>query len=1068
MINSIKHELNNRPIAAIDSVLKAFSAKKRATTHIPADGLITLFCQAALSVIKGSKEALSMEKPIDAIFDQNLSREHQHFIAICLLRLLCTNDEWFEKDVQFRVKAFNLFDKVLSADLYKQFNIDLKDQTYDKISKLKDIVPTAESDMRTIITSLNSLDVLSTFRHRFTQIINSALCKAILWPFLQKQLLDVRLAEIFSAVQSYYETKGPRMLQAFQQANKTTANYLLEAEEYGTYYSIQYLGGMAKRLEDLLEKHFSESELSKPAELVVKKSEKKYPFYSEGKDLSLSFIIQNTGPGHAFDIRLKVLKPRGDIQTKWNEINLGALEPTSMVVEIPARVIMPVKSSSIFLQIIWVNFDKSTANKKFEFELEGQRPDIDWETLPKMDPYSLEPVETEDALVGRREIFGDLIARAQAKSIGSSYIFGQKRVGKTSIAKTLKTHLMSANISDYLVVYMEGGEYIGSNSTDTIRTLGERICEIIKYSDRRFADLNIPEFIDTLSPLSKFLDLVLRCVPSYRVLFILDEFDELPIELYKPGPVGDAFFLTMRSISGKQPFAFILVGSENMEFIMSFQGEALNKFQSIRLDYFDREKYWFDFQELVRRPVTGWFEFTEDSFISLYEQSSGNPFFTKLICGRLFKIMVERRDCHVTRSEIEEAAKQALQHDTAANRFQHFWSDGIFETGSNFEEVSMRRRKVLLCLSEAFRQHGIAEKEDIIDRGIKSFMIEASAIESDLREFERRKVLIAKENCYDCNVPFFREWLKERGVSEIITTFSDLDAILLHKKEESEAYVRSDEIVRLINKWGPYKGRRITEDLVRAWLAQFGDNINQRLMFQILKELSFYSSDLIRAKMKEAHGIVVRGLARRIEKGKRKRADILISYLDSPGKSGSQYAKLYADENDIYYTNVVERSRLKEELLRRPGLQALVFIDDIIGTGLTVRDGFYKLNADCGATLRGLRLKLFFISVCGFEEQQTEIEDALVECNLPMNVHVCDLLDASAKCFSDNTRIFPNPKERQQAKNITYQCGVKLVSNAPLGFGDCQAAVVFEQTCPDNSLPILWSESKDWIPLFPR
>lgn len=1068
IISKIKDQLNSRPMVAIDTVLGAFSAEKRRETSVPTSKLRTLFSQAVLSAIKGSEEGLSTDKPIDALFSQDLGRQHQRFVAICLLRLLCTNDEWFEKSPQFRVRAFSLFDKVISADLYKQFNVQVKEQTYEKESKLKDVVLKAESEIQTVISSLNSLDVISTFRHRFTQTINSDLCKAILWPFLERHLLDVRLAEIFSLVQEYCETEGPGMLQAYQKASESLDIYLLEAEQNGTYYSHQYLGGMAKKVGSLLRKHFNQSDLSKPATLVVKRSEKKYPFHTRGNDVSLSFVIQNDGPGHAFDVRLKVLSRKGDIQTEYDELNLGRLNPTSVVVEIPARVRTPVETFSMPLQISWVNFDKSTATKKFEFELEGQRFDIAWESLAEADPYSLEPVETEDELVGRRDILRELIALAQAKSVGSSYIFGQKRVGKTSVVKTLNTLLISSNPSDYLVVYLEGGEYIRPDPSDTIHDLGEKICETIKKSDKRFACLDIPEFTDALSPLTTFLDYVLRVVPSYRILFILDEFDELSLELYKPGPIGDAFFLTLRSISGKRPFAFILVGGEKMEFIMSCQGDALNKFQSIGLDYFDREQHWSDFEELVRRPVADWLELSQDALLALYEHTSGNPFFTKLICGRLFKMMTERRDCYITRSEIDEAAKQTLEHDAHSHRFMHFWTDGIFETGSRLEEVSMCRRKVLLSLAEAFRELGTARKEDIIERAAEVFTLDAPTVESELREFERRQVLIVRDDCYDCKVPFFREWLKEKGVAKIITSFSDLDAVLQRKKQEEEAYVQSKEIVQLVNNWGPYKGRRITEDRVRAWLGQFGDNVNQRLMFRILQGLSFYSSDLIRAKMKEAHGIVLRGLTTRIERGKRKRSDILISYLDSPGKSGSQYAKLYADENDIYYANVVERSRLKEELQRRPGLQAFVFIDDFVGSGLTVQEGFYKLDEMCGDVLRDRDLRTFFIAVCGFEEHQAETEAVLAECNLPINVHICDLLDASAKCFSDSSRIFSGAAERRQARNIAYQHGVKLVGNAPMGFGDCQATIVFEQTCPDNSLPILWQEAKDWIPLFPR
>ena len=85
-------------------------------------------------------------------------------------------------------------------------------------------------------------------------------------------------------------------------------------------------------------------------------------------------------------------------------------------------------------------------------------------------------------------------------------------------------------------------------------------------------------------------------------------------------------------------------------------------------------------------------------------------------------------------------------------------------------------------------------------------------------------------------------------------------------------------------------------------------------------------------------------------------------------------------------------------------------------------------------------------------------------------MHICDPLDESAKCFSENSRIFPNKVERQQAMNIALEYGSKIVKNNQLGYADCQTTIIFENNCPNNNLPILWATSKDssWLPLFKR
>lgn len=1069
VLDKAKMELDNRPVVAIDYALRAFSvAKREKVSHFRLDLILKVFVQAVRFKILGIEADSLRYHSINSLFDRSLRRQDKRFVAICLLRLLCVNHEYFRKNSELYVKTFDLFDKELSEDLYKRLKIGIKEQTYEKESKLKDAVPKIESDLDNIVLCFNSLEMISGLRERFMKTINSPLSKAIILPFVPKELVTSRLDEIFKSVEKYRESTNLDTLREFQEAQQVLGAYLQAANNYETTYSVRYLGGLAEKLKELLEKDFYENPVSKPADLTIRKSEKKYPFGVINADVDLQFIVQNIGPGYAFDISLE-FRTTDNLQIKHPRYYLGHLEPTCLDIEIPGKVVSAEEIALVSVEVYWTNFDRTSGKRTFEFDLQGQRSDIVWEDLVNEEPYSLEPVTTGAELVDRKEIINQLLAQARAKSVGSSYIYGQRRVGKTSIVKTLKTHLMNLNLSDYLAVYIEVGKCIHPDPAKTIEFLGKRICREIKRADNRFSELKVPDFSGALSPLVDFLDQVLEIAPNYRTLFILDEFDELPLDLYKRGPVGNAFFLTIRSISGDPSFGFVLVGGEKMEFIMSCQGDVLNKFQAIPLDYFSREKHWVDFQELVRMPVSRWIEVSDDALVALYEETRGNPYFTKLICGSLFKMMVERRDCHVTHAEVEDAKDRSLE-SVKSNSFQHFWEDGIFESGDREEEISIRRRKVLLCIADAYRRRGIAMKKDILASEIGN-SLDPPLAESDLREFERRQVLIVEDSSFDCKVPFFKEWLIKKGIRDIITSFSDLDAILKRKQQEEEAYVGSEEIVELVGTWGLYQGRRITEDLVRVWLRQFGDNTNQRLMFRILKNISFYTEDHIRSKMKEAHGIVIRGLVRRIEAGKRRRGDILVSYLDSPGKSGAYYAKLYADENEIYVNNVVERGRLRKALETRQEVQALVFVDDFMGTGDSASEYFKKIAEECGEVLRNRRgLRTFFITVCGFRTAQVKVEGTLVQCSLPVKVHTCDPLDESAKCFSERSQIFPDAVERNQAKTIADEHGRRLVKRNPLGYGNCQATVVFAHSCPNNSLPILWKESKNppWKPLFKR
>lgn len=1083
-IDKVRDEISSRPLVAIDIILEELAELKRRDSSENISEFLILLSQAILTG-EGISRELWMEDPVDGLFNRELSGKERRFIGICLLRLLAANDDYF-KQVNFSIKVFSLFDDVLSEDIYPLFNIEKRYQTYEKQSKLKDVVPSAENSLLNIISSLHDLEMFSTakFREHFMQVLRNKKSKPILNPFLPNDLITARLDEIFGIVENYLGETERRIIPAFEKAKDTLEAYLLEADRYGTKYSREYLGGITKKLLELLQKHFAKNPLSKPARITVTKGEKKYPLFTEDRNFNLSFTIINNGSGHAFDVFLKV--ETNDLILEKSEFYLGNLGPSPAFVEVPVPVQVKhsIKTAYVIIEIDWTNFDKTSSKAEDDFALEGQRSDIDWDDLARKEPYDLEPVATADELVGRTEILNQLVAQVEAQRIVSSYIFGQKRVGKTSIANALKSRLIRSYSDNFLIVYLEGGEYITPEAKTTIQALGEILCDRIRESDKRFSSLGVPAFDNALAPLSRFLDSVLRVAPDYKILFILDEFDEIPNELCKSEDIGRPFFLTLRAISGKPLFGFVLVGGEKMEFILNYQGIVLNKFDSVRVDYFEKDKHLSDFRELVLKPLPQGIEMSDTALVSLYEQTAGNPFFTKLICRTLFKILVERKDSHVTRKEIEEATKLSARKERS-ERFQHFWMDGVFDTGSHAEAIKIARRRVLVALAEIFRQHSGACKDEIIERA-KKLGLSESEIEVVLSDFVRRRILLHEQDTYTCKVPFFGEWLKETGVQEIINTLEDLDVLLQDQKQAEEKRIRSEEIVKWVkDREIFYRTQLINEDRVRVWLNQFKKsedfyqfetNDQQRLMFHMLQHLTFYNRSRIRAKLKEAHGMVIRDLRNSEifwskEEGKRKRSDILISYLDEPGKSGANYAKLYAEENGIYRGeggNVVEPGRLRQAFEWKRKLQALVFVDDFIGTGESTSEYFKKLAEEHGEVLRNSGLQIFFIALSGFIKGREKIEDRLDELYLPVHTRVCDLLDETAQCFSNTTRIFPNPLDRDRARKIAHHYGLKLENHAPLGYGDCEAAVVFEDSCPNNTLPILWAESKDWIPLFKR
>ncbi len=1021
-----------------------------------------------LAEIDGSSYRVT-EPDFQQILNGIHNNKHKRLLAITLLRVLSTDRSKFDDKTLSR-SAVLLFDTMLSNDFYKSLDLQTSTQTYKKLDLLEGVVSDAEEKLDSIFMGVFSISALPSFREQLLRTLNSKneLVRPIIFPFVPRAIYDSGLNNLFSLVTEYDLARQQLLSTTVElqlQVINACANYISACRTVGTQYARRYFQRTAEKITESVVSDFSQSPLSQPAEVAIDASEKKYPLHSTGGEVTFNLFVENEGPGPAYDTRIWVNEIT-DIEIARTEQYLGQLPVGGTIVPISGFVTRESGDVVADLGVKWRNPDGTEKTKISTVLFQAQSSDIPWESLNYYDPYELEPVTTKELLVGRSEVLRALLRDAKANSMRSSYVWGQKRVGKTSIAKTLENLLKQSEDQSHLVIYIEGGEFVHPDPLLTIESLGTQIVDHIRSYDRRFSTIERPQFSGALSPIYQYISAVQAIDSNLRILIILDEFDELPVSLYDMNDTAKAFFLTLRSLSNNPLVGVILIGGENMDHVITGQGKHLNKFTQHRVDYFDKSNQYSDFQELVRRPVEQWFEVADSAISRLYDATSGNPYFTKFICARLFRLMVERRDSHITEQEANEAIRKALD-EIAGNSFQHFWDDRISGVTERIEDISLQRRRTLVATASAIRERGIADIDSIGEYG-REFHLSNEDTNIWLQEFTRRRILTESPTGYDFYVQFFGNWMCERGVSEISVQVIDQEAERQRFNRDQNAYVTASELTELVGQWSTFRGRHITEDTVRAWLQQFGANSNQRLMFKILKSLRFYSDGLVREKLHEAHGIVRRGVTQHIVENRRKRDEVLVSYIDEFGKSGPRFATLYAEENHIYVDNIVERSKISDAIDKNRSIQAIVFVDDILGTGNSAASYFKALNDECGEILRKNDMNCYFVTITGFQDAKINLEKIVRRLNLPVEIHLCDPMADSSRVFDPNSEFFESEDDRETAKRLALQYGKTLVKDSPLGYGDSEAAIVFAYSCPNNTLPILWERSNTWIPLFPR
>jgi hypothetical protein len=985
--------------------------------------------------------------------------------AVTLLRLLAT-DMSPKNEVRGRMLEFicsavpDVCGHIgLRSDLPDYQQIDCARQLDPRIAELLNPVTDA--------SQVKDLDSILLRHHSILRSLNHNLVSAVLALHAPNGFAKTTVPAILKSVEELAGSQDTRFVEVATRTQNEISSAEAKLIDCGTFYALTYLYPFVRHVKRLVQERFESSDATKPASVNITPYPRKYPFHAAGQSCRLRFQVVNSGPGPATDLDV-LFTFYADVEPIEVQRSISELEAGQCLVDVDVQVGQITEPFDFEISWSWSNYDSSRLSKSSTGQLSAQNPNVDWGKLLVSEPYSMEaiPPDSSRLFIGREADLQRLYRAVASQAMGSAYVYGQKRVGKTSLARAAGRKAKEL-LPQLVPIYLEGGDYVQPTAQATLQAMGRMIVRRISRSARALERIPQPDFKDSLAPLNEYVDEVLDIVPESRFLLILDEFDELPLELYKRGPIGDGFFLTLRALSGRERIGIILVGAEKMAPIIAAQGDQLNRFEPVHLDYFRKDEHWSDFQDLVRRPVADALEYSDSAIDSIYRWSAGNPFFTNMVCREILTQCYDRRDAFVTDLEVEECASRACQR-AGANSFQHFWEDGILNTGANVEEVSIQRRRVLLALAAILRSSQVASRDALAtQRDVMS--LSQADLDRELKQFVERGVLIEDRDEYRCRVFMFEEFLRERSAQMITTEFTDQDERTRREREENEAYVTSGELQTVVERWGIYLGSQITVETVRSWLEQFASNQDRRLMFQLLKAIRFYSEPQVREKLRGAMGAVRRMTLETRREGERHRSDLLVTHLGGIAKSGTQYARLFCTENKIIARNAIGLDALASSLQKQDeGIQAIVAIDDILGSGDSAVDALKAINQQVGDAIRSSGKKVILIFVCGFEVAVDKVRKQASYLKLPIEVYVCDKMDDRDRAFSTTSTIFANDRDRHRALEITRQKGEELERQAPLGYADGQGLVVFFGNCPNNTLPILRKNGKEWRALFPR
>ncbi|MDY0903892.1 phosphoribosyltransferase-like protein [Pedobacter sp. CFBP9032] len=159
-----------------------------------------------------------------------------------------------------------------------------------------------------------------------------------------------------------------------------------------------------------------------------------------------------------------------------------------------------------------------------------------------------------------------------------------------------------------------------------------------------------------------------------------------------------------------------------------------------------------------------------------------------------------------------------------------------------------------------------------------------------------------------------------------------------------------------------------------------------------------------------------------------------------------------------------DRKFLKSEINHKD-VKRYIFIDDFCGSGQQAT--LYLKNTAENMKFEDPDIEISYLMLFSTEVGLNEVRKIKA---LDV-VEAIFTIDDTFKAFSTQSRYFTSTVDKDIDKAFSKTTATKYGSplfHPALGHGDCQLLFGLFHNTPDNTLPIFWSETKDWKAIFKR
>jgi ribosomal protein L7/L12 len=283
-------------------------------------------------------------------------------------------------------------------------------------------------------------------------------------------------------------------------------------------------------------------------------------------------------------------------------------------------------------------------------------------------PYTAgDPVGKTAFFVGREDVLREVERLLRHPTQNAMTLFGQRRIGKTSILQYLEAHLPEAG--PYLPIYFDLMHKAGLPLAEILRDLARSIAWQLNLPDDGLEKTTEKTFRDS------YLPGVLRALPAQASLvLLLDEFDVLA-DPQAEQQSKRQFFSYLRDLRQLDPqrLQFIFVLGRNVDDLDVVAQGLFKDLPSKRVSLLEQK----DAEALVRLSERqGSLSWTAEAVTRIWELASGHPYLTQALCSQIWEDAHQESEqpAPAQPADVENAVAGALER--SQNMFAWLW-DGL-------------------------------------------------------------------------------------------------------------------------------------------------------------------------------------------------------------------------------------------------------------------------------------------------------------------------------------------------------------------------------------------------------